>query len=74
VHTLIVWSVLLINLSTGEVKGAQPLTFESMEQCQQTVLEYIKLNPAPPGSVAKGYCIDPTGDKILVVEPGASRT
>jgi len=73
-HALIVWSVLLINLSTGEVKGAQTLTFESIDECKATVVEFVRLNPAPAGWVAKGYCIDPAADTIAVVEPGASRT
>lgn len=71
-HTLIVWSVLLVNLSTGEVKGAQPLSFTDMDECKATVVEYVKLNPAPAGWVAKGYCIDPMRDEIHVVEPGAA--
>lgn len=73
-HTLIVWSVMIVNLSTGEVKGAQPLAFESVDECKATVVEYVKLNPAPAGWVAKGYCIDPAADSIAIVEPGASRT
>ena len=72
---VILWIVLVFNPSTGEIKGgAQPLTFDSMEKCVETVREYIKTTPAPPGVIAKGYCLNPQTDQATIVEPGASRT
>ena len=74
-HQVIIWVVLIFNPSTGEIKGGvQPLTFESASECTAAVNEYIRTTPAPPGTIAKGYCLEPSTDRATVVEPDAVKT